>query len=375
MKKIGIYVHIPFCKSKCKYCNFTSYVGCENLMDDYLKSIVNEIVTRKSSDVEIDTIYIGGGTPSFMPNGTIATILNAIKTNYNVLPDCEISVECNPNSIDYAKAQEWFDSGVNRVSIGLQSVKQSLLNVMGRTHTKMDFVKAVECLQAVGFKNINVDMMIGIPKQKLSDVRQTIYAIEKLGITHISCYSLILENNTPMHSMVQAGALREPNEDKTINMYSYVYKYLDRIGYKRYEVSNFAIPGYECKHNMNTWHLHEYMGIGVSAHGYLNGHRYANTTSLDKYIKDVSSTGTSIEYSEEETSYDLIEEYIMLGLRLNEGIDLKYLKDTYSYDLLEYKKNEIKKLKDLGLIEILDNRLFATNNGFYVLNAIIIELV
>jgi oxygen-independent coproporphyrinogen-3 oxidase len=239
----------------------------------------------------------------------------------------------------------------------------------------MDFVKAVECLQAVGFKNINVDMMIGIPKQKLSDVRQTIYAIEKLGITHISCYSLILENNTPMHTMVQSGDLREPNEDKTINMYSYVHKYLDRIGYKRYEVSNFAIPGYECKHNMNTWHLHEYMGIGVSAHGYLNGYRYANTTSLDKYIKDVSNIGTSIEYSEEETNYDIIEEYIMLGLRLNEGIDLKYLKDTYSYDLLEYKKNEIKKLKDLGLIDILDNRLFATNNGFYVLNAIIIELV
>ena len=375
MKRIGIYVHIPFCKSKCKYCNFTSYVGCENLMDDYLKSIVMEIDSRKTLDVEVDTIYIGGGTPSFMPNGTIATILSAIRSNYNVLPDCEISVECNPNSIEYAKAQEWYDSGVNRVSIGLQSVKQSLLNVMGRTHTKADFVKAVECLQAVGFKNINVDIMIGIPKQKMSDVRQTIYAIEKLGITHISCYSLILENETPMHMLVQNGELREPNEDKTINMYSYVYKYLDRIGYKRYEVSNFAIPGYECKHNINTWHLHEYMGIGVSAHGYLDGYRYANTTSLDKYIKDVHVNGTALDYSEEETSYDIIEEYIMLGLRLKEGIDLKYLRDTYNYDLLTLKSNEIAKLKDLGLIEVLDDRLFATDNGFYVLNAVIIELV
>lgn len=375
MNRIGIYVHIPFCKSKCKYCNFTSYVGCENLMDDYLKSIVLEIENRKSSDVEIDTIYIGGGTPSFMPNGTIATILSAIRSNYKVLDDCEITVECNPNSVDYAKAQEWHDSGVNRVSIGLQSVKQSLLNVMGRTHTKADFVSAVECLQAVGFMNINVDMMIGIPKQKLSDVRQTIYAIEKLGITHISCYSLILENNTPMHTMVKSGLLREPNEDKTINMYSYVHKYLARIGYSRYEVSNFAISGYECKHNVNTWHLHEYMGIGVSAHGYLNGYRYANTTSIEKYIADVSAQGVAVDYSEEETSFDMIEEYIMLGLRLREGIDLKYLREKFDYDLQELKKDEISKLTSLGLIEIKDNRLFATDNGFYVLNAIIIELV
>lgn len=375
MKKIGIYVHIPFCKSKCKYCNFTSYVGCENLMDDYLKSLVLELECRKTLDVEIDTIYIGGGTPSFMPSGTIATIINAIKTNYNVTADCEISVECNPNSVDYAKAQEWHDAGVNRVSIGLQSVKQSLLNVMGRTHTKADFIKAVECLQSVGFKNINVDMMIGIPKQKLSDVKQTLFAIEKLGITHISCYSLILENDTPMHTMVKEGSLREPNEDKTINMYSYVYKYLNKLGYNRYEVSNFAISGYECKHNVNTWHLHEYMGIGVSAHGYIDGQRYANTTSIEKYIDSVSSVGTAMDYIEEETSYDMIEEYIMLGLRLREGIDLIYLKESLHYDLLELKHNEIEKLKNLGLIDVVGNRLFATDNGFYVLNAIIIELV
>lgn len=377
MKKIGIYVHIPFCKSKCKYCNFTSYVGCEHLMDSYLKSVVNELEFRakQCKDVVIDTIYIGGGTPSLMTTGGIATIIDTIKNNYNVEETAEISIECNPNSVDYAKAQEWYDAGINRVSVGLQSVKQSLLNVMGRTHTKAHFVSAIECLQAVGFKNINADIMIGIPKQKLGDVKQTLYTIQKLGITHISCYSLILENNTPINKMVLLGLLKEPKEEKTINMYSFVYKFLTKIGYNRYEVSNYSIPNYECKHNVNTWNLHEYLGIGVSAHGYFNGVRYSNCLSIEDYITSVKKCGTAVIMEEQVTTSNLIEEYIMLGLRLKQGIDTNYLKNNLNYDILNIKSNEINKLINLGLIEINNGRLFATDNGFYVLNAIIVELV
>lgn len=374
MKNVGIYVHIPFCKSKCKYCNFVSYTNKDEYMDDYLRCLVEEIeLQSKVVSESIDTIYIGGGTPSCMQNGSIATILNTIKSNYNVLPDAEISIECNPNSVDYAKAQEWIDSGVNRVSIGLQSVRSSLLNVMGRTHTKADFISAVNILQAVGFKNINVDIMIGIPKQKLSDVKQTLYAIEKLGVTHISCYSLILENNTPMHKLVQDGLLKEPNEDKTINMYYHVVKYLDKWGYKRYEVSNFAIPGYECKHNTNTWHLHEYLGFGVSANGYYDGYRYANTGDLDKYIKGILNRESVKDYSELQTDAHKIEEHIMLGLRHRDGIDIKLLNDL-GYDILTIKAKEINELKNLGLIEV-DDHIRVTDKGYYVLNSVIINLV
>ena len=377
MKKIGIYVHIPFCKSKCKYCNFTSYVGCENLMDSYIKSVVDELEqwSKKCTDVTIDTIYIGGGTPSMLTTGGVATILDAIKTNFNVEPSAEISIESNPNSINYAKAQEWLDSGVNRVSVGLQSVKQSLLNVMGRSHTKADFVKAIECLQAVGFKNINADIMIGIPKQKLSDVKQTLYTIQKLGLTHISCYSLILEKDTPMNKLILQGVIKEPKEEKTINMYSFVHKFLAKLGYNRYEVSNFAISNYECKHNINTWNLHEYLGVGVSAHGYFNGERYSNELNIENYISKIADHGNAIVSTEKVLSENVIEEYIMLGLRLKQGIDIDYLKNELNYDILNVKSAEINKLKNLELIDINNGRLFATDKGFYVLNAIIIDLV
>lgn len=375
MKKIGIYVHIPFCKSKCKYCNFVSFVGKEDLMEEYIRCVVSEIKHRATKDVEVDTIYIGGGTPSFLINGGIATIISAIRANFNVLDNAEISIECNPNSVDYAKAKEWFDAGINRVSVGLQSVKSSLLNVMGRTHTKADFVKAIDTLKSVGFRNINVDIMIGIPKQKLSDVKQTLFTIEKLGITHVSCYSLILENGTPMQKLVESNELKEPKEEKTINMYSYVLNFLKKHNFNRYEVSNFALKGFECKHNVNTWHLHEYIGIGASAHGFFDGVRYANKSDLCEYIRDVSSNGLSIDYSENQTNLDIVEEYIMLGMRLKDGIDLNYLKNDLGYDLLNIKQKEIEKLKNLGLIDIVNDQLFATDSGFYVLNAIILELV
>lgn len=344
-------------------------------MEEYIRCVVSEIKHRATKDVEVDTIYIGGGTPSFLINGGIATIISAIRANFNVLDNAEISIECNPNSVDYAKAKEWFDAGINRVSVGLQSVKSSLLNVMGRTHTKADFVKAIDTLKSVGFRNINVDIMIGIPKQKLSDVKQTLFTIEKLGITHVSCYSLILENGTPMQKLVESNELKEPKEEKTINMYSYVLNFLKKHNFNRYEVSNFALKGFECKHNVNTWHLHEYIGIGASAHGFFDRVRYANKSDLCEYIRDVSSNGLSIDYSENQTNLDIVEEYIMLGMRLKDGIDLKYLKNDLGYDLLNIKQKEIEKLKNLGLIDIVNDQLFATDSGFYVLNAIILELV
>lgn len=376
MKKIGIYIHIPFCVSKCKYCNFVSFVGKENFIQDYLKCLVKEIVT-KSKEVNniVDTIYIGGGTPSCLPNGAISTLLDTIKTHYKIDDNAEISIECNPNSVDYTKAQEWYNSGINRVSVGLQSIKSSLLKLIGRVHTKQDYVNAINILHSVGFKNINTDVMIGLPKQKHSDVKNTLMAVIKQNVTHISCYSLILENNTPLYKEIKNKELKELNEDKTINMYSFANKFLKKFGYNRYEVSNFALNGYECKHNKNCWNMHEYLGFGVSAHGYFNNIRYSNVLTIEEYLKKITECGNAIVEKETETLEDKFEEYMMLGLRLKEGIDLNYVKKEFKCDLLKEKENSIKKLTKLNLIEVKDNRLYLKDDGYYVLNAIIIELI
>ena len=376
MKKSGIYVHIPFCKSKCKYCNFVSYTNKETLMPNYIQALVKEIELKAKEVKEVvDTIYIGGGTPSFLAPGSISTILNAITTNYKVDKNAEISIECNPNSVTYTNAQEWFNAGVNRVSVGLQSIKQSLLNIIGRNHTKQDYVNAIDILDSVGFTNINTDIMIGLPKQKISDVRNTILAISKKKINHISCYSLILENNTPLQQAIESGKIKGLSEEKTIAMYSFAYKFLKKLGYERYEVSNFAIVGDECKHNINCWNLHEYLGFGASAHGFYNNVRYSNEISLEEYINKINNTGSAEVFSEVQTMEDKLEEYIMLGLRLKDGIDLNFLKNEFNYDLLSLKKDNINKLLNLKLIEINNDRLFATDGGFYVLNSIIIELI
>lgn len=376
MEKIGIYVHIPFCVSKCKYCNFVSFTNKENFIPEYLKALVKEI-ELKSKEVKniIDTIYIGGGTPSCLPNGAISTILNSIKTNFKVDPNAEITIECNPNSVDYTKAQEWINCGVNRVSVGLQSIKQSLLKLIGRVHTKQDYVNAINILHSVGFKNINTDVMIGLPKQKQSDVKNTLLAVAKQNVTHISCYSLILENNTPLYNAVKNKEIKELSEEKAINMYAFAYKFLTKLGFNRYEVSNFAIKGYECKHNINCWNLHQYLGFGVSAHSYFKNIRYSNATTIEDYIALINKNGNAVVEKEKQTINDKIEEYIMLGLRLKNGIDVSYLKEKFDYDILKEKSLTIEKLKKLNLIEIKNNRLYATDLGFYVLNTIILELI
>ena len=380
MEKIGIYIHIPFCKSKCKYCNFTSFCNKNDYMEDYFKALVKEIQNfhntfQFTEKRKVDTIYIGGGTPSTFFLGGIATILDTIRNNFDVEDNAEISIEANPNSVDYQKIQEWKNAGVTRVSVGLQSIKQTLLKRIGRTHTKDDFIKTIHILQAVGLTNINADIMIGLPTQKLRDVRKTLNAIKKLSLKHISCYSLILEENTPLYNEVQQGLVKEPTEEKTIAMYDYVVQELRKWGMDRYEVSNFSYPKFECKHNINCWQMHEYAGFGTASHGYINHKRYQNVNTIEGYIKKMADDNNAIEFSEEIDNKEEMEEYIMLGLRTKKGISITKLKEKYHYDLLNKKKEKIAYFSDNQLIEIKNDAIYATDEGFHVLNQIILEFV
>ena len=375
MKTLGIYVHIPFCASKCYYCDFYSCVTKNETQQNYVASLIKEIINsaKKFKNYNIDTIFIGGGTPSVLTPGLIPLIVNTIKNHFNVLNNAEITMEANPNSISYESALEWFNCGINRVSVGLQSSSNKLLKLINRIHTFNDYTNAINHLKAVGFKNINTDVMLGLPRQKASDVKHTIKNASKFS-THISCYTLILEENTPLYNMVKNGELKLPKETKTLSLFNYAIKLLNKNGFNRYEVSNFCLDGFKCVHNYNCWKLKPYVGFGASAHSFVNGYRYNNIANIEKYITNINSGASIIEEKHKSNKTELLEEYLMLGLRLSEGINLDYIKKTFGVDLLVTKQKEISELKKLNLIEIKNNNLSALK-GFRVLNQIILMLV
>ena len=375
MKKLGLYVHFPFCASKCKYCNFNSYSDKNELQLKYFQALLKELQMYKSDAIEIDTIFIGGGTPSIMFNGCISTLLSEVRKNFKVSENAEITIEANPNSIDKNKTIEWKESGVNRVSIGLQSINSNLLKLLGRPHTKQDYIRAYEDVISAGINNINTDCLIGLPRQKLSDVKKMLAFLVKLKVTHLSVYSLILEEDTPLHKMVTTGQLKLPKEEKTLGMYNYTRKFLKENGFERYEVSNFALAGYECKHNLHTWQMHEYIGVGAGAYGYIDGVRYGNVEQIEDYISAVSTGNKPIKLEEKISNTELFEESIMLGLRTKYGVNLKDIKEKYNIDLYETKKNELASFLKMGVIEINNDNLVLTDMGYPILNKIILELV
>lgn len=347
------------------------------MINDYVLSLVKEIKreSEKYKNFQITTIFIGGGTPSILQAGSVSLIVNAIKKFYNVAPNAEITIEANPNSISYTNATEWFNCGINRVSVGVQTTSNRLLKLIGRAHTFNDFLLAINNLKKVGFKNINADVMIGLPRQKQGDVKRTLNYCFKLGLTHISAYTLILEENTPLFKMVENGEVKLPKEEKVLGMFNYVLKQTKLNGFSRYEVSNFAKPGFECVHNKNCWNMVNYVGFGCSAHSFVGNKRFNNISNIETYISNISKNKSVQENVETLTSYELIEETIMLGLRTVEGIDLNKLIKNYNYDLLKEKEQQILELSNQGLIKVENNHLFATVNGFYVLNQIILNLV
>lgn len=374
MKKIGIYVHFPFCASKCAYCDFNSYANVSHMQEDYLKALVNEINYNSNKNVEIDTIFIGGGTPSIAKTGTIATIINAIKYNFNVLNNAEITIECNPNSVNYAVLSEWKEVGINRISIGLQTTNKNILKLIGRTHDKQDYINAIDLIKSFGFKNINTDLMIGLPKQKSSDVKYAINLCDKLGCKHISCYSLILEEKTLLYKLVNEGKIKLPKEEKVLGMYNTAKTTLQKFGYSRYEVSNFAKDGYQCKHNINCWELHEYYGFGAGAHGYIDNVRYYNYSKIEDYIVAINSSKSAIEAKEELNNVDHYEEAIMLGLRTSKGVKISQLDKYLGESFLNKYKESIDKYLAMSYISITDY-LAVTDSGMNVLNQIILDFV
>lgn len=380
MEKLSIYIHIPFCNhSKCKYCSFVSFCTQDGrAMDDYVLSLIREIETRGKSFFkthEVATIFFGGGTPSVLPAKKLGEILAKIRENFAVLPTAEISLEANPDTITREKLQTYRSFGVNRISIGAQSMNDSVLKIIGRQHTSQQFSRALKLAKDAGFTNINVDMMIGLPEQTKGDTLDFAQFLVRQNVPHISCYSLILEKGTALYKDVKAFSVKIPSDDDTVKMYDGVYKFLKTHGYARYEVSNFAQENFECSHNWAYWTGGEYLGLGVAAHSFLGDVRSENTADLKEYLQAINAGKTPTAKLEKLTLEMKREEYIMLRLRTNVGINLAEFKENFSYDLLNEKQNEIKILSKNSLIEIQNNRLFATDKGFHVLNSVIMKLI
>ena len=282
---LGLYVHIPFCAKKCFYCDFNSYeITRKDEKSIYIKNLIKEMEFYKEEIVgkDIDTIFIGGGTPSILNENEIKFLFNDIKNNFNIKKNAEITMECNPGTLTLEKLRVMKECGVNRLSIGLQAVQNHHLNYIGRIHTYEEFEKNYNQAKEVGFENINIDLMYALPNQSREDWMESLEKVVKLNPTHISAYSLILEEDTELFNMYERKEFKLLDEDTDIEMYEYTINYLKSNGYNQYEISNYAKEGYECKHNILYWKCKNYVGLGASASGFLNGARYSNLCDLNE---------------------------------------------------------------------------------------------
>ena len=356
-KEIGIYIHIPFCKRKCDYCDFISYSNKDSKIQEYIEAIKKEIELQKIKS-EITTVYIGGGTPSYIDSKYIKDIISKIKEK-NIAINAEITIEVNPGTVTLEKLKDYKEAGINRLSIGLQSTQDELLKQIGRIHGFQEFLDTYQMARKVGFKNINIDLMLGLPNQRIKDLKESLEKVIELQPEHISVYSLIVEEGTPIANKIERGDLELPEEDLERNMYWYVKNTLELNEYKHYEISNFAKKGYESKHNLNCWKQLEYIGIGLSAHSYRDITRYSNTEQLGEYIRNVQKENLERNriIHEIQKEDDTKKEYMILGLRQINGIKISDFKEKFGDNPIYLFRNELKKLVDEELVIIDDNTI------------------
>ena len=353
MKEIGIYIHIPFCIQKCYYCDFCSFDKLQNKQAEYVDALIKEIKnTHNKSELLIKTVYIGGGTPSILNANELKQVMEAIKTNFLLSKDCEITVEMNPGTVTKEKLQIYKDSGINRLSIGLQSTNDEILKELGRIHNYKQFEDIYEEARALGFNNINVDLMIGLPNQTIDDVSKSLKDIIQKNPEHISVYSLILEDDTKLKNLIEEGKLSLPDEDTERAMYWTVKNTLEKNGYNHYEISNFSKLGYESKHNTDCWNQKEYIGFGIAAHSYFNNIRYSNICDINEYVKNINSKDfeKNVIIHEIQEKQDKMNEYMILGLRMIKGVNEQVFKEKFSKDINDVYKKSIEKLINLELI-------------------------
>lgn len=384
--EIGIYIHIPFCIKKCDYCDFISYSNKYKKQEEYINKIIEEIENNNEilKNNFISTIYFGGGTPSSINSDLIKKVLDKIYKVAGISKEnkenIEITIELNPGTVTKNNLQIYKSCGINRLSIGLQSTNDIILKEIGRIHSYEQFLNTYNQAIDVGFNNINVDLMLGLPGrdkggQTIADLKDSLEKITNLNPVpnHISVYSLIIEEGTPIEKRLLQEEINLPSEEEERNQYHYTKNYLELKGYKHYEISNFAIPGYESKHNINCWEQKQYIGLGIAAHSYINGIRYSNTNNLEEYLSKSSKEVKTIE--ETQTKEDTEKEYMMLGLRKLDGISINKFKEKFGENPIYLFRKELQILVEEELLEIDLDTIKLTNKGLDFANIVWEEFV
>ena len=377
MKEVGIYIHIPFCKSKCYYCDFVSFSGMGKYVDGYINALVKELIHKSKNNYYIKTIFIGGGTPSIIDEKYIKQIMDTIKEYFDYDPKMEVTIEVNPGTVTEEKLKTYYDLGINRLSVGLQSANDKILKEIGRIHSFEEYKNTIKLAKKVGFKNINSDIIVGLPNQTIYDVENTIDELVKLKLKHISVYSLILEENTRLYELVQTNMVELPDDELERYMYWYAKRRLEDEGYIHYEISNFAKKGYESKHNLDCWSQKEYIGFGINAASYEDDTRYKNIVSIENYIKNIENGefDNNVIIEEKQSKKDKANEYVILGLRKIEGLNIIDFENKFKINFDSLYKNKINKLISMGLIYLHDNYVKLTDKGIDLANIVWEEFI
>ena len=372
-KVYGIYVHIPFCLQKCAYCDFTSYPGELSRADCYLEALKKEMSYYQG--ISADTVYIGGGTPTCLSKDQLCGLVDTIKSHFLLTKDCEITVECNPKTADEAYFSALFLQGVNRLSIGTQSFCDKELSMLGRVHNAEEAKQCVQMAKNAGFTNINLDLMFGLPGQSMASFMPSVSELISLAPTHISAYSLILEEDTPLYSRVDSGELVLPDEDVERSMYRVLVDELSKAGYQQYEISNFSLPDFESRHNNKYWERAPYIGLGAAAHSHIGMLRFANPDELDRYIKTAKLPPAEGRETEFLTEKDAMSEFMFLGLRKMRGVSQKQFYESFGKPMTEVFSEPIQKYCQRNLLEWKDDHLCLTNRGIDVSNSVFCEFL
>ena len=387
-KELELYVHIPFCVRKCAYCDFLSAPADTQERTLYIDALTEEIRARKNdfNAYRVSTIFLGGGTPSILEGDDSARIFRALQENFDISDDAEITMEVNPGTVTEEKAASWRKSGVNRLSIGLQSADDRELKMLGRIHTYREFLDTWKIVREAGFENVNVDLISAIPGQNLRSWSETLRKVADLGPEHISAYSLIVEEGTPFYERYGDGSGEDedkgnhlpplPDEDTEREIYKATEKILAEYGYHRYEISNYSKTGYECRHNLGYWERKEYLGLGLGASSLISECRFHNTADMERYLRFYENAGTGIcEDIEHLSVEDQMEEFMFLGLRKTVGISVDDFRKAFGREIRAVYGEQMRKLEEQRLIEYSGNRVRLTERGTDISNYVFSEFM
>ena len=369
LTKSELYIHIPFCVKKCLYCDFLSFPADEKMKERYIEALCDELmyIGCERAEKPLRSVFIGGGTPSVLPAEQIVRVMETVKERFSLEEDAEVTIECNPGTLDEGKLKAYKECGINRLSLGLQSSHENELKSLGRIHTYEDFVSCIRMAEDAGFDNINVDLMSGLPGQTASSFEETLRKVCTLSdsIKHISAYSLIVEEETPFGQMFEDGQLNLPDEDEDREMYHMTSRILEEYGFARYEISNYARPGFECRHNIGYWTGVDYYAAGLDAASFYGHCRYSNTPDMEEYLKDPVSAPSLIEKLDQN---GLMSEYMILGLRLTSGVSVSGFEKRFKTGIFDVYGKEIDRFIQDGLLEHAEDYIKLSEKGLDLAN-------